>query len=118
MLQRSKSVIWPRLRGDSGQGGQGKTVRSPIICAVTAGLLCPGLNYAYIFGGPLTKTAMSLGAHKIKVKSKNFFSPFCLFPYLSVDGGRSFIRRGGGEYGRAGRLNRMGNDKFGLHLPG
>jgi L-rhamnose-H+ transport protein len=53
------------------------TVRRGLICAVMAGLLCPGLNYAYVYGGPLTETAASLGAHS--AVAANAVLPLCLF---------------------------------------
>ena len=54
-----------------------KAVRRGLICCVIAGLLCPGLNYAYLYGGPLTKTAMTLGAHN--AVAANAVLPLCLF---------------------------------------
>ena len=54
-----------------------KTFRKGFLICITAGLLCPGLNYAYLYGGPLTKMAVTLGAHK--ALAANAVLPLCLF---------------------------------------
>jgi L-rhamnose-H+ transport protein len=64
-------------RENSHERGQKSTVRKGLICCVIAGLFCPGLNYAYVYGGPLTKTAMTLGAHR--AVAANAVLPLCLF---------------------------------------
>jgi len=62
---------------DHDQPEEKKTFRKGFLICITAGLLCPGLNYAYLYGTPLTKMAETLGASK--AVAANAVLPLCLF---------------------------------------